>query len=349
MRYRLLGSTGLRISPLALGTMTFGQKEWGTDEDTARAIFRAYFEWGGNFVDTADGYGGGRSEELVGAFVKETGSRDHVVLATKYSGATRPGEPNAAGNGRKNLLRSLDASLRRLQTDHVDLYWMHFWDTLTPVEEVMSTLDALVRSGKVLAVGLSDVPAWYFAKAQMLADRHGWEPVAALQLEYSLVERHIEREHLPAAAEFGTELVPWSPLASGFLTGKYTRGEGTAATGDGRLGAIADAPFMRRRTERDWAVLDTLTAVAGEIGGTPAQVAINWTANRPGVASPLIGARDVHQLEANLAALDLALTEEQAARLEEAGRPELYQPYILFDPDVIGRLSTPGFRLHPIT
>jgi aryl-alcohol dehydrogenase-like predicted oxidoreductase len=349
VRYRLLGRTGLRVSPLALGTMTFGQDGWGTDEDTARAIFHRYLDSGGNFLDTANGYAGGRSEELLGCFIKDTASRDRVVLATKFTAATESGNPNATGNGRKNLLRSLDSSLRRLQTDYVDLYWMHLWDTVTPVEEVMRTLDAVVRSGKVRAIGLSDVPAWYLTKAQLTADTRGWEPVAALQLEYSLVERHIEREHIPAAADLGVALIPWSPLASGFLTGKYGRGDGTAVSGAGRLESLAGVPFMRQRVERDWAVLDTLTGVAAEVGRSPAQVAINWVAHRPGVVSTLIGARNLAQLDANLATLDFELTAEQTSRLAAVGRPELYQPYILFDSAVISEISTAGFQVEPFT
>lgn len=239
MIYRLLGRTGLRVSPLSLGAMTFGQKDWGADEDTARALFRHYLDSGGNFVDTANGYADGRSEELLGTFVEETNSRDQVVLATKFTVPTESGNPNAAGSGRKNLLSPLDASLRWLRTDYVDLFWMHLWDTVTPVEEVMATFDAVVRSGKVRAVGLSDVPAWYLTKAQLLADRRGWEPVAALQVEYSLVERGIEREHVPAAADLGVAVVPWSPLASGFLTGKYRRGNENTVAGPGRLEAPA--------------------------------------------------------------------------------------------------------------
>jgi len=219
-QYRLLGRTGLRVSPIALGALTFGTGGWHAGEDTARSVFLCYLEAGGNLVDTAINYAGGRSEQLLGAFIKETGTRDQVVIATKFSVATRPEDPNSGGNGRKNILASLDTSLRRLQTDFVDLYWLHMWDGLTPVEEVMSTLDALVRSGKVRAIGLSNTPAWYTAKAQLTATARGWEPVAALQLEYSLAERAIEREHVPAALDLGIGIIGWSPLANGLLTRK---------------------------------------------------------------------------------------------------------------------------------
>jgi aryl-alcohol dehydrogenase-like predicted oxidoreductase len=224
-RYHLLGRTGLRVSPIALGALTFGEGGWRTGEETARSIFLRYVEAGGNFVDTAINYAGGRSEEMLGTFMKETGVRERLVVATKFAVATRPGDPNSGGNGRKNIVASLDTSLRRLRTDYVDLYWLHMWDAMTPVEEVMSTLDALVRSGKIRAIGLSNVPAWYAAKAQMIARCCHWEPVAALQLEYSLAERAIEREHVPAALDLGIGIVPWSPLANGLLAGKYTQEE----------------------------------------------------------------------------------------------------------------------------
>jgi aryl-alcohol dehydrogenase-like predicted oxidoreductase len=343
--YRLLGKTGLRVSPLALGTMTFGQNGWGADQGTARAIFTSYLDSGGNFVDTANGYADGRGEELLGTFIAETRSRDRVVLATKFTSTTEPGNPNAVGNGRKNMLASLDASLRRLRTDYIDLYWMHLWDTVTPVEEVLATFDALVRAGKVRAVGLSDVPAWYLAKAQVLAAGRGWAPVAAVQLEYSLVERHIEHEHVPAAADLGVGVVPWSPLASGFLTGKYARGTGADVAGAGRLEALAGAPFLRRRTEQDWGVLDTLTKIAAELGRSPAQVAINWVTRQHGVVSTLVGARTVEQLTTNLAALEVELTAEQSQRLDAAGRPDLHHPYNLFDPEWIRTLQTPGYEV----
>lgn len=324
--YHLLGRTGLRVSPLALGAMTFGIDgseaagiwgSWGSDEETSRAVFRRYLEAGGNFVDTAVNYGGGRSEELLGKFIQESGVRDRVVLATKYTMTVDPGNPNGAGNGRKNMLASLDASLRQLRTDYVDLYWMHAWDRVTPVEEVMSTFDALVRSGKVRAVGFSNVPAWYVAKAQLTARQHGWEPAAALQLQYSLVSREIEHELVPAALDLGLGVVPYSPLASGFLSGKYARAA-ESITGDGRLEQLkALAPELAEHPEEDWRTLEVLSKVASEVGKSPAQVAVNWVAQRPGVVSTLLGARTVEQLEDNLAALAFELTAEQRARLDE--------------------------------
>jgi len=337
--YRTLGATGLRVSPLALGTMTFGGRDrWhgdGGDDDAARAIFHRYLDAGGNFLDTANVYAGGRSEELLGAFMAGAGVRDRMVVATKFSHATRPGDPNAQGNGRKNLIASLDASLRRLRTDYVDLYWLHLWDGFTPVEEVMATFDALVRAGKVRAVGLSNVPAWYAARAQTLARGRGWTPVAALQLEYSLLRREIEWEHVPAAAGLGLSVIPWYPLAGGFLTGKYTR-SGDAVTGPGRLDAGRGYPDVRPHPDRHWAVLDAVRAVAAELDRPPAQIALAWLASRPHVASVLAGATTTAQLDANLAAVDLTLTGDQLARLDEVSRPEtpfLYR--LLQDPAAV--------------
>jgi len=329
-RYHLLGGSGLRVSPVALGAMTFGERDhWRIGEDEARAVFRRYLEAGGNFVDTADIYSAGASEELLGTFLRETGARENLVLATKFGGPSGASNPNAWGSGRKNMLASLDGSLRRLGTDYIDLYWLHIWDTVTPVEETMAAFDALVRSGKVRAVGLSDVPAWYAVKAQTLARERGWEPVAALQLEYSLAERDIEHEHVPAAIDQRMSIIPWAPLASGLLTGKYTRGEDGLA-GTGRLAGENHAD-TREHPDRRWTVVKELVAVAGELGRTPAQVALNWLANRPGVASVLAGATSVAQLDDNLRSLDFELPAEHTARLEQAGRPDLPVLYRLID------------------
>lgn len=339
--YRLLGRTGLRVSPVALGTMTFGDGGWRAGEDAARSVFVRYLESGGNFVDTADIYAAGRGEELLGRFMAETGSREQLVVATKFGVATAPGDPNSGGAGRKNMLASLDASLRRLRTDYVDVYWLHQWDPATPLDEVMSAFDALVRSGKARAVGLSNVPAWYAAKAQTLARGRGWEPVAALQLEYSLAERAVEREHIPAAADLGMGVVPWSPLASGLLTGKYAPGEPPRPDGEGRLaGMAADGTLERTRaagnptfaklfTDRTWRIVELVARVGREIGRSPAQVALNWVTRRPGVVSTLVGATSVRQLDDNLGALGFEIPPELARQLDEASRPEAVYPYYL--------------------
>ncbi|MCA3012202.1 MAG: aldo/keto reductase [Myxococcaceae bacterium] len=334
-RYRLLGRSGLRVSPLCLGTMTFGTEwGWGAPKETTFAMLDRFFEAGGNFVDTADGYTGGTSERLLGEYFAARGTRDRAVLATKYTFNASPGDPNAGGNGRKNLYRALDGSLKRLQTDYVDLYWVHAWDGLTPLEEVLSTLDDVVRAGKVRAVGLSDVPAWYLARAQTLAEWRGWERVAALQLEYSLVERNLEREHLPAAHELGVGLTSWSPLASGLLTGKYQR-KGLKTAGDGRLSKLQDSGnpvFEKLFTERTWTIVDALVAAATELGRAPAQVALQWVATRPGVTSTIVGASTLPQLEANLTALESPLPATVVERLEAVSRPELVHPYHFFQP-----------------
>lgn len=333
-RYHLLGRSGLRVSPLALGTMTFGTEwGWGNTAEVAESIMARYLEAGGNFIDTADGYTAGSSESIIGKFFAKNGGRDRAVIATKFSMNGASGDPNAGGNGRKNIRRALEASLRRLGTDYVDLYWLHAWDGLTPIEEVMQTLNDLVRDGKVRYIGLSDVPAWYFARAQSLADRCGWERVAALQLEYSLVERNIEREHVPAALELGAAILPWSPLGGGLLTGKYRR-EGKQTKGEGRAHALLSSgnPVVDKfLQDRPWTILEQTMAVAEVVKRTPAQVALNWVATRPGVASTIIGASGLDQLEENLHALDFELPEELSARLEVAGRPELVHPYVFFE------------------
>jgi len=334
--YSLLGRSGLRVSPLCLGTMTFGTEwGWGSDEKTSKALLRRYVEAGGNFVDTADGYTNGTSETMLGKFIAEARNRDELVIATKFSFSPRATDPNAGGNGRKNMMRALEGSLRRLQTDYVDLYWVHYWDGLTPVEEVMSALDDAVKQGKVRYVGLSDTPAWYLARAQTMATLRGTAPVCALQLEYSLVERNIEREHIPAAIELGMGVLPWSPLASGFLSGKYTRTQTGTGEGEGRLQVVKGTRnrVFDKFTERNWRVLDALKAVATELEKPPAQVALNWVATRPGVSSTIIGATKMAQLEDNLAALDFEIPEQFSTRLEEAGRPELFFPYTFFQRD----------------
>jgi aryl-alcohol dehydrogenase-like predicted oxidoreductase len=332
--YALLGRSGLRVSPLCLGTMTFGTEwGWGAPKETAHKIVDRYLEAGGNFIDTADGYTGGTSESILGDYFAATQRREQVVLATKFTFNACPGDPNAGGNGRKNIMRALEGSLKRLRTDYVDLYWLHAWDTLTPVDEVMTTLDALVRSGKVRYIGLSDVPAWYLARAQTFAELRGLERVSALQLEYSLVERNIEREHIPAAIELGMGVCPWSPLASGFLSGKYRR-KGVAADGEGRLGSpqITSNPgFAKLFTEKNWTILDALLEVAKELGKSPVQVALAWITRRPGIASTLIGATRLDQLDENLNALEIEIPDELASRLEAAGRPEQVHPYLFFD------------------
>jgi aryl-alcohol dehydrogenase-like predicted oxidoreductase len=311
--------------------MTFGPEwGWGSDADTSRTVFNRYLEVGGNFIDTADLYTNGRSEEILGQLMKETNSRDRIVLATKFTFNARPGDPNAGGNGRKNIHRAVEGSLRRLQTDYIDLYWLHAWDMLTPVEEVMSTLNGLVQSGKVRYIGFSNTPGWYLGRAQTIAEVRGYERVCALQLEYSLIERNIEREHIPAALELGMGVCPWSPLASGLLSGKYKR-EGE---GEGRLATAKQSgnPLFNKLTEQNFQIVDTLLEVSKEVGRSPAQVAINWITKRPGVTSTLIGATKLSQLEDNLAALEFEIPAELSQKLEEVSQIESFSPYLFFNP-----------------
>jgi aryl-alcohol dehydrogenase-like predicted oxidoreductase len=330
--YVTLGRSGLRVSPLTLGTMTFGNDRWGSDDAGARRIFDRYVESGGNMMDCADVYSGGKSEELLGRFVAEAGLRDKLVVASKFTFNPQEGNPNSGGNGRKNIYRALESLLLRLKMDYIDLYWMHVWDTVTPVEEVIDTLSTLVREGKIRYYGFSDVPAWYAARAQTLAQSTGGEPAIALQLEYSLVERTIEREHIPAACELGMGICPWSPLSSGFLTGKYTRDKGADSSQGSRLEVLKNAnnPAFKKFTERNWKILDVLLTVAKQSSRPAAQVALNWVATQPGVTSTIIGATTLAQLEDNLAALSFDIPAEQRARLDEASQLDPAHPYMFF-------------------
>ena len=330
-QYVLLGRSGLRVSRFCLGTMTFGTDwGWGSAEDSSRQILNTFLDSGANFIDTADGYTNGTSETLIGKFLKDRGGRNRVVLATKFGFGREEGNPNSGGNGRKNIYDALHTSLRRLQTDYIDLYWLHNWDTLTPAEEVMSTLDDLVRSGKVRYVGFSNCSGWYLGRAQTIAELRGYAPIIALQLEYSLVERNIEREHVPAALEFGMGITPWSPLASGLLTGRY-QSSGADLRGEGRLHAVREHPaFTDLFTERNWAIAEELVKLAKQLGRPPAQVALNWVTNRPAVSSTIIGATKLQQLQDNLASLDFAIPAELEKRLNDISAPDVHYPYNFF-------------------
>jgi aryl-alcohol dehydrogenase-like predicted oxidoreductase len=338
-QYVTLGRSGLRVSPLALGTMTFGTEwGWGSEPAVARQVFDGYIEQGGNFIDTADGYTNGKSEELLGHFVAERGLRERLVLATKFTFNADPANPNAGGNGRKNIYRALEGSLRRLKTDYIDLYWMHVWDMVTPVEEVLSTMNDLVRAGKIRHFGFSDVPAWYVARAQTLAEKEGKERLVALQLEYSLIERNIEREHVPVAQELGIGICPWSPLAGGFLSGKYRR-EGNTGRGEGRLDAAKFSQLADRFTEHNWRVLDALLDVAKQLNKKPVQVALNWVATQPGITSTIIGASSTEQLRDNLGAIEFTIPSELRKRLDDASAIELFHPYTFFEPLIQNRVK----------
>ncbi|MFG6193904.1 aldo/keto reductase [Nonomuraea sp. JJY05] len=325
--YRLLGRSGLRVSPLALGTMTFGTDwGWGSDKDESRRIFDTYVERGGNFIDTASQYTEGTAETLIGEFA--SGRREELVLATKYTMARRAGDPNSGGNHRKSMVQSVEASLRRLNTDFIDLLYLHAWDFTTPVEEILRAMDDLVRAGKVLYVGISDAPAWQVSRMQAIADLRGWAPLIALQIEYSLVERTVERDLIPMAREMGLGVIPWSPLAGGVLTGKYSRddlAEEISADPSGTRKNVAAANGSL--TERALDIADVVKQVAGELVVKPSQVALAWTTLNPGVTAPIVGARTLGQLEDNLGALDVRFSDSQLAALEEASRVDLGFPH----------------------
>jgi aryl-alcohol dehydrogenase-like predicted oxidoreductase len=320
--YVSLGRSGLRVSPFCLGTMTFGE-EWGFGSSAAvcYSMLDLYLERGGNFLDTANTYNRGHSEKIIGDYFARPGARrDRMVIATKFSANLDPGNPNGGGAGRKAILTAADNSLRRLRTDYIDLYWLHWWDEFTPIEETLQTLDDLVRQGKVRYVGFSDTPAWKVAQAQTIALFRGWSPLTALQIEYSLLERTVEGELIPMARELGLGVTPWSPLRSGMLTGKYARDRTTPAS-SGRAAWIA-----RNVNEQAFRVIDELCAVAGRIGVTPAQVALAWVRARPGVSAPILGARTIDQLDDNLAAIDIRLSQAQLDALDLVSRPKLAFP-----------------------
>jgi aryl-alcohol dehydrogenase-like predicted oxidoreductase len=315
--YRLLGRSGLRVSPLALGTMTFrvGGGSWGSSDEEARAMVDTYIDRGGNFIDTADFYGQmGQSEVLLGELVK--GRRDRLVISTKYSLTTEPGNPNASGNHRKNMVLSVEDSLRRMGTDYIDLLYLHMWDFRTPVDEILRSFDDLVRSGKVLYIGLSDTPAWQASRMQAIAELRGWTRFCALQISYSLVERTVEREMIPMAREMGLGVSPWAPLGQGVLTGKYTRADLVPGSMDDIGSRKAINAVTGKLSAKNLDIADEVVAIAGEIGCTPAQLAVAWTLANPAVCSPVIGVRTPAQLEDNLGALAVDLSAEHLARLD---------------------------------
>jgi aryl-alcohol dehydrogenase-like predicted oxidoreductase len=323
MRYKLLGRTGLRVSELCLGAMIFGDSRggWGTTKDEAARIVERYAQAGGNLVDTANYYARGQSERIVGELLKA--ERERWVLSTKYTLTMRPDDPNGGGAHRKSLAQSLEASLRRLGTDYIDLYWVHIWDAFTPVEEVVRALDDAVTAGKVLYVGISDTPAWIVAQAVTLADLRGWTRFAGLQVPYSLVERSVERELLPMAQALELTVTAWSPLGGGLLTGRY--GTDRQRPDDTRIAAIGQSGL----TDRNLAIADAVNTVAAQRGASSAQVAIAWLRAQQarGVIVPILGVRRLQQLEDNLAALELELTTQELARLEEVSRIQLGFPH----------------------
>ncbi|NOK05856.1 MULTISPECIES: aldo/keto reductase [Myxococcus] len=315
--YVTLGRSGLRVSPLCLGAMTFGEDlGWGSSVEESQRIIDRYIELGGNFIDTANFYTKSHSEKILGDHVgRHPARRDRLVIATKFSGNLYPGDPNGGGSGRKSIINAAENSLRRLQTDYIDLYWLHNWDIHTPIEETMAALEDLVRAGKVRYIGVSDTPAWKIAQANVLAHFRGWSSFIGLQIEYSLLERSVEQELVPMALEFGLGITPWSPLKSGALSGKYTRANA------GQQKADRSAFLDQVLNEKTYALVDALGAIAREHGSTVARVALAWVQAQPGVSSTIIGARRLSQLEDNVGALEVKLTAEQLARLDALTQP----------------------------
>lgn len=338
--YAPLGRSGLVVSPITLGTMTFGTQRWGATEQQSEAIFNAYTEAGGNFIDTANVYSGGESEAMIGRFVKKRHLRDRLVLASKSGFSENPAEIYAGGNSRKAIYQSLERSLERLQTDYLDMYWVHIWDGITPAEELLQTLSTLVQTGKIRYYGFSNTPVWYLSQLITLARLHGLPEPVALQYEYSLIQRAVEHEYVPLARNFGLSVLPWSPLGGGFLTGKYKQEEvenreplamglpGGAMDNDaehesdGRLNGpnpFGDSKF----TAKNWLILESVQEIAQQLDASPAQVALAWLNHQPSVASVIAGASSARQLAQNMASTELVLSAEQLQSLNALSEPEI--------------------------
>ncbi len=332
--YLTLGRSGLRVSPLCLGAMTFGHEwGWGSSPEDSCQIIDAYLERGGNFIDTANIYTKGHSEKILGDHLcRHPARRDRAVIATKFCGGMYPNDPHGGGASRKTIMASLEQSLRRLQTDYIDLYWMHFWDPFTPIDETMSALDALVRAGKVRYIGFSDTPAWKCSQAQTIAQFRGWTSLCALQIEYSLVQRTVEGELVPMALEMGMGITPWSPLAGGLLTGKYRREDAERAKAEAAKAPLADRRGVwvyDKLTDRNVAIIEACAEVAraGGRNATIAEVALAWLQRKAGVVSTIFGARTMDQLDANLRSLSVTLSDQEMAGLDEVSKPALNFPH----------------------
>lgn len=343
MRYKILGRSGLRVSEFALGTMTFGTEwGWGSDNAASRKVFDAYANAGGNFIDTANRYTNGTSETFVGEFIAS--EREHFVLATKYSLKEKNGDPNRAGNHRKNLVQSLENSLKRLKTDYIDLYWIHAWDFSVQPEEVMRALDDQVRAGKILHVGVSDTPAWIVSRAQTIAEMRGWTPFTALQVEYNLIERTPERDLLPMARELNIAITPWAPLAGGLLTGKYT-GEAKPhvdiAPGEQAQRLQAG---QNRLAERNLQIARAVDEIAHELGRPASQVALNWLRQQPGTVIPIIGSRREAQILENLASSEWTLEPAHLEQLNAASQIDLGFPHSFLDSPGVKDVLFAGIR-----
>ncbi|MBF6150189.1 aldo/keto reductase [Nocardia nova] len=343
--YRLLGRSGLRVSPLALGTATFGTEwGWGTEQEDARKLFDTYIERGGNFIDTASTYTNGSSERMLGDFTRD--NRESLVLATKYTTQRRPGDPNSGGAHRKSLFASVETSLRQLNTDYIDLLFLHVWDSTTPAEEILRGMDDLIRHGKVLYVAISNAPAWEVSRMQAIADLRGWSPLVALQIEYSLINRDGERDLIPMAQAMGLGVTPYSPLGGGVLSGKYSRADLTAtSTNSGESNRKSFNAGLGMVTERTLAIADVVQELAAEVGHTPAQVALAWTLQNPGVTAPVIGARTPEQLMGNLGALEIDFTADQLAHLNKVSAINLGYPHDLLASDHIRTVTAGDLKI----
>jgi aryl-alcohol dehydrogenase-like predicted oxidoreductase len=332
MNYKLLGRSGLKVSELCLGTMGFGTEGgWGADKDDSFAIMDAYANAGGNFLDTANMYKLGTSEKIIGEYL--TGNdRDFFVLATKYSLKDNTTNPNASGNNRKNMIRSVEESLKRLKTDFIDLFYLHIWDDITPIDEVMRGMDDLVRQGKVNYIAISDTPAWIISKGNTLAELMGWSQFIALQVEYSLIARTPERDLIPMAKHFGMTVTPWAPLGGGVLTGKYISGE------QGRI-----KPESKRLNDRAVEITKAVVSIADELGVSPGNVALKWTMQQGFSCIPIVGATKLSQLEDNLKTVDVTLSDEQLKRLDDASAIELGFPGEFFREDAVKMNTFGGF------
>ena len=330
--YRLLGNSGLRVSPLCLGTMTFGEDwGWGADFATSEQIFNTYADRGGNFIDTANMYTNGTSEKFLGKLLE--GKRDNFVLATKYSLSMNPKNPNSGGNHRRSMITAVEDSLKRLNTDYIDLYWLHTWDYRNSIEEVMRALDDLVRQGKILYIGLSDTPAWVVSEGQAIARLRGWTPISAIQIHYNLVERTPEAELIPMANHHNITPMAWSPLAGGVLAGKYSKEDLETEDDDGGRKSMSQS--MGQLNERSIEIGEKVKEIAQEIGRSPSQVALNWILQQPEGIIPLVGARKLSHVEDNLQAIDFTLTAEQIKRLNEVSSFDFPFPYNFATPQLI--------------
>ncbi|CAN5517407.1 aldo/keto reductase [soil metagenome] len=332
MKYKLLGRSGLKVSELCLGTMGFGTDNgWGADKDPSFGIMEAFGNAGGNFMDTANRYQNGTSEKIIGEFMLQQ-DRDYWVLATKYSLYDNTTNPNASGNNRKNMMRSVEASLKRLQTEYIDVLYLHIWDWLTPIDEVLRGLDDLIRQGKINYAAISDTPAWMISKANTLAELMGWSQFIALQIEYSLLQRTPERELIPMAKHFGITVTPWAPMAGGALTGKYLKGD---------KGRIKEG--SKRLNENSERITREVMSIAGEMGVEPSQVALKWTMQQGFSSIPIVGATKLPQLEENLKTVDIELSEEQLKRLDTVSAIELGFPGDFYKEDGVRMGNFGGF------